>query len=145
MKEKIVYQFRRRGLYRSITSALLLAGALSAGAVVSFPAAALAQDQAATAPDNSKQNAHQGITADQQSDRKKDMALTRKIRKSVISDKSLSTYAHNVKIITRHGVVTLKGPVASEDEKQVIASKAESIAGGGAKVRNELTVDASGK
>ena len=41
----------------------------------------------------------------------------RKIRRSVAGDKSLSTYGHNVKIISQHGKVTLKGPVNSDDEK----------------------------
>ena len=65
--------------------------------------------------------------------------ITKKIRQSLIADKSLSTYGHNVKIITRHGEVILKGPVHSEDEKQAIASKAEEVAGSG-KVSNQLTV-----
>ena len=106
----------------------------------------LAQDsaQTATAPDNSAQNKAPGSTADQQSDRKSDMAITRKIRRSIIADKSLSTYAHNVKIITRHGTVTLKGPVKTEDEKQAVASKAEAVVGNASKVSNQLTVDTSG-
>lgn len=49
-------------------------------------------------------------------------------------------YAHNVKIITRHGVVTLKGPVKSEDEKQVIANKAEAVVGNTEMVKNDLTI-----
>ena len=54
-------------------------------------------------------------------------------------DKNLSTYAHNVKVITRHGEVTLKGPVRSEDERQVIEAKAVEVAGQG-RVANELTI-----
>lgn len=130
---------------RPVYATTLLAASLCIGATVAVPAAAFAQQQGTTAPDNSAQNTHRGMTADQQSDRKSDMAITRKIRKAVIADKSLSTYAHNVKIITRHGVVTLKGPVKSEDEKQAVANKAETVVGSGDKVRNELTVDASGK
>ena len=57
-----------------------------------------------------------------------------------MADKSLSTYAHNVKIIAKDGSVTLKGPVRSEQEKQTIASKAESIVGSPDKVTNQLTV-----
>jgi Predicted periplasmic or secreted lipoprotein len=62
-----------------------------------------------------------------------------KIRKSIVGDKSLSTYGHNVKVIVRSGVVTLKGPVQSEDEKKNIGAKAADVAGAD-KVQNELTV-----
>jgi osmotically-inducible protein OsmY len=65
--------------------------------------------------------------------------LTRKIRQSLTQDKSLSTYAHNVKIITRNGVVELKGPVRSQSEKDAVEAKATEIAGA-SKVKNELTV-----
>lgn len=77
--------------------------------------------------------------ADQQSNATGDRELTRKIRKAIVEDKSLSTYAHNVKIITRGGMVTLKGPVKSEDEKKAIVSKATELAGA-SNVKDELTV-----
>ena len=56
-----------------------------------------------------------------------------------MKDKSLSTYAHNVKIIAQDGKVALKGPVRSEDERTNIASKAAAVAGD-SNVTNELTV-----
>jgi osmotically-inducible protein OsmY len=56
-----------------------------------------------------------------------------------MNDKSLSTYAHNVKIITQDGQVTLKGPVRSESEKQTIETKATEVAGAN-KVTNDLNV-----
>lgn len=58
-----------------------------------------------------------------------DRELTKKIRASIASDKSLSTYAHNIKIISQDGKITLRGPVRSEDEKAAIESKATAIAG----------------
>jgi osmotically-inducible protein OsmY len=64
-----------------------------------------------------------------------------KIRKAVMDDKSLSTSAHNVKIISQNGKVTLKGPVNSEDEKRVIEKAASEIAGAG-NVDNKITVKA---
>ncbi len=125
------------------------AAALIFAASLLIPAYATGSPQnsgsSTTAPDNSAQNRGQHTTADQQSNRRADLAMTRKIRRSVVSDKTLSTYAHNVKIITRNGVVTLKGPVASEQEKQTVASKAEAVAGSTDKVNNQLTVDNSGK
>ena len=56
-----------------------------------------------------------------------------------MDDKSLSTYAHNVKMISQNGKVTLKGPVRSEEEKQTIEQKATEVAGAG-NVTNEITV-----
>jgi len=56
-----------------------------------------------------------------------------------MDDKNLSTYAHNVKIITRDGTVTLKGPVRTNDEKSAIEAKAVEIAGA-ANVKSEITV-----
>ena len=68
-----------------------------------------------------------------------DRAITQKIRKAVIEDKSLSTYAHNIKIITQDGKVTLRGPVRSEDEKNNLQAKAVAVAGD-ASVTNQLEV-----
>jgi hyperosmotically inducible periplasmic protein len=81
-------------------------------------------------------------TADQQKSNKSDRELTQQIRKSVYSDKSLSMTAHNVKIISRDGMVTLRGNVKSDDEKKSIEDKATGIAGAG-KVTSELTVSPS--
>jgi hyperosmotically inducible protein len=93
-----------------------------------------------TQPDNSAMNKHHKVTADQQTDAASDRALTAQIRKSIIADKTLSMYGHNVKIITINGVVTLKGPVKSEEEKQTIADLAAKASGGADKVTNSLTV-----
>jgi len=59
-----------------------------------------------------------------------------------MSDKSLSTSAHNVKVISQHGNVTLKGTVRSEEEKKAIQDKAASVAGA-SNVVNDLTVMAA--
>ena len=115
--------------------ALLLSAACS---VVVLPARAQQ-----TPPDNTKVNkadrAKGAVTADQQKDNAADLDLTKKIRQAVVGDKSLSTYAHNVKIVTQNGQVTLKGPVRSDQEKTTIEAKATEIAGPG-KVTNEMTV-----
>ena len=111
-------------------------------ATCSLPVVLQAQEtppQSSTSPDNSGHNKAHARTADQQSSASADRELTAKIRRSLIADKSLSTYGHNVKIITQQGAVTLKGPVHSEQEKQAIASKAEEVAGQG-KVTDQLTV-----
>jgi len=93
----------------------------------------------ATAPDNSAHNKAHNKTADQQAENDTDRTITQNIRKALMADKSLSTYGHNVKIITVNGAVTLKGPVHSEEEKQSIAAKAAEVAGQD-KVTNQLTV-----
>jgi hyperosmotically inducible periplasmic protein len=95
-------------------------------------------------PDNTavnKRDQNPGeATADQQKMNAADRALTAKIRKAVIADKSLSTYAHNVKIISQNGTVTLKGPVQSDDEVKSIIAKATERAGGPDKVVNQMSV-----
>jgi osmotically-inducible protein OsmY len=87
-----------------------------------------------------KQDANENATTAQtQKETTSDRELTQNVRKAIMADKSLSTYAHNVKVISQNGTVTLKGPVRSEEEKQAIAAKA-SEAAGNAKVVNELSV-----
>ena len=94
-------------------------------------------------PDNTKVNERDRSksepTADQQKENQSDRDITQQIRQSIVNDKSLSTYAHNVKIITQNGVVTLKGPVRSEAEKQNIEAKAIAVAGDG-KVTDNLDI-----
>jgi hyperosmotically inducible periplasmic protein len=95
------------------------------------------------APDNAKSNqadaSNKTATADGQANNAADLDLTKRIRQSVMADKSLSTYAHNVKIVTINGHVTLNGVVRSEEEKGAVESKAANIAGGD-KVTDELKV-----
>jgi osmotically-inducible protein OsmY len=96
-----------------------------------------------TPPDNTKVNQRDNDktepTADQQKENQSDRDIAQQIRKSVMKDKSLSTYAHNVKIIAQNGMVTLKGPVTSDDEKKSIERKAAAVVGQD-KVTNELEV-----
>lgn len=95
-------------------------------------------------PDNTKVNQRDrqpgAPTADQQKMNKADRDLTQQIRRAIMADKSLSTYAHNIKVISQNGVVTLKGPVHSEEEKKSIEAKATEVAGSSAKVNDEITV-----
>ena len=109
-------------------------------------ALALAQDsagQSAPASDNTKVNQRDRNpnepTADEQAENQSDRDLTQQIRQAITADETFSTYAHNVKVITQNGQVTLKGPVRSEDEKHAVEAKAAAIAGDG-KVTSELTV-----
>src|ERR1700739_2454385 len=57
------------------------------------------------ATDNTKMNQadrNDQSTADQQKDNRSDRELTQHIRQAILEDKSLSTYAHNVKIISQN-------------------------------------------
>ena len=121
-------------------------GIFTSGLLLSFwigPVYAQATDDT-TKPDNTsvnKRDRNPGeATADQQKMNAADRALTAKIRKSVVADKSLSTYAHNVKIISQNGTVTLKGPVHSDDEVTSIMAKASEVAGSPDKVVNQMSV-----
>ena len=113
---------------------------------IAFGSAAVWAQDASTAPaDNTKTNQSDrdanGTTADQQKNNPSDVELARQIRKALVNDKSLSTNAHNVKVIVHGGVVTLKGPVNSADEKQSVESKASQLAGAD-RVTSELQIAA---
>jgi len=103
----------------------------------------LRAQQQPPAPDNTKVNTRDrkptAVTADQQKNNKTDLETTRQIRKALVADKSLSTYAHNVKVVTQNGKVTLKGPVRSEDEKKAVEAKAVEVAGAG-NVTNQISI-----
>ena len=92
-----------------------------------------ASQPADTQPDNTKINQRDRnsneATADQQKANRSDRDITQQVRKAIIADKSLSTYAHNIKIVTVNGSVTLNGVVRSEDEKGAVEMKATNIAG----------------
>ena len=118
----------------TVVPSLLLAGSVLAGPI---------QQEQQPAPDNTKTNqgdaSKNAKTADQQKMNPADRETTKKIRSALMDDKSLSTYAHNIKIINTDGMVTLKGPVRSEDEKSAIEAKARQVAGD-SNVTNNLTV-----
>jgi hyperosmotically inducible protein len=97
-----------------------------------------------TKPDNTnvnKRDRNAGeVTADQQKANEAYRELTKNIRRSIIADKSLSTYAHNIKIVSQNGAVTLKGPVKSDDEKTALVAKAVEVAGSADKVTDQISV-----
>jgi hyperosmotically inducible periplasmic protein len=116
--------------------------ALAAGILMAGTALVSAQDNSA-APDNTKVNQRDRNpnepTADQQKSNSSDRDMTRQIRQSITADKQISTYGHNVKVITQNGTVTLKGPVRSEEEKKAIEAKAAEVAGAD-KVSDEMEI-----
>lgn len=80
----------------------------------------------------------QSSTAEQ-GESKTDLEITARIRRAVVADESLSMYAHNIKIYTRNGHVTLRGAVRTQEEKRVTEKMAENVAGKG-KVTNRLQI-----
>lgn len=79
---------------------------------------------------NVRDQANTTLTPEDQKETKKDIRITAHIRKAVVKDKSLSMDAHNAKIITRNGVVTLRGPVknvAESKKLQKIAKKTRGV------------------
>jgi hyperosmotically inducible periplasmic protein len=135
-------RFRKGSINMSIISFRIVAlAAFALLCVTGAPKAsvALAQPSSLQAPDNSNQNKGQTETADNQANSKADRQITAKIRKAITSEKDLSTYAHNIKIITVNGEVTLKGPVQTDDEKQKVATLAANVVSPD-KIVNELTV-----
>jgi len=122
--------------FRSIVRVSTLGGFL-------WTFAQLGAFQQTPAPDNTKINqrdrASGSPTADQAKNTVSDREIMQQIRKAIVSDKELSTYGKNVKVIAQNGKVTLKGPVHTEDERRNIEAKAVQVAGSG-NVTNQLTV-----
>jgi hyperosmotically inducible periplasmic protein len=119
---------------------LSLALALGAFVVIaSQPARVAAQ----TAPDNTERNERDRggdtLTPTDQGESDADREITRSIRKAVVAEDAFSVDAKNVKIITRDGVVTLRGPVETAEEKARIGSLA-STPNGVRKVDNQIEV-----
>ncbi len=64
-----------------------------------------------------------------QSETETDRQITLQIRKALMEDNCLSSKAKNLKIITVNGLVTLRGPVSTKEEKSIVVAKARQIAG----------------
>lgn len=99
---------------------------------------------ATTAPDNSDRNKRDreagAKTPLDQSEASADVKITAAIRRAILDDKSMSVNAQNVKIVTEQsGVVTLRGPVDTQAEKDAIEAKAKAVAGV-TRVDNQLEV-----
>ena len=81
------------------------------------------------------------VTPEEQGGEEGDREITAAIRRAIVKDDSLSLNAHNVKIITRDGTVTLRGPVDNTAERTKIAQLAEKTEGV-TRVDNQLEIDA---
>jgi osmotically-inducible protein OsmY len=126
----------------SVGLSLALAG--SAAFAQTTPAAPAAPaGQTTPSADSTKMNARDRdnteSTAQSQPNAKGDRELLAAVRRSVVKDKSLSTMAHNVKILASNGVITLRGPVKSDDEKSKVEALAKQVAGVSS-VQNNLDI-----
>ena len=126
----------RKILRSSLLAVLALSGCF---ALVAFQDAGTSSTPADNTTVNQRDRNKSEPTADQQKNNQSDLDLTKQIRRALLKDKSLSTNAHNVKIISQNGMVTLKGPVNSDTEKQAVEAKAAEIAGAD-KVSSDLQV-----
>lgn len=118
---------------RQAATTLALALTLAGGAAFAQTTPTAPPGQATPSADNTRMNDRDhgstGDTAQSQSNAKGDRELLAAVRRSVVKDKSLSTTAHNVKILAANGVVTLRGPVKSEEEKTKVEALAKQVAG----------------
>lgn len=89
---------------------------------------------------NTRDSSGHTMTSGDQSETEADRTITQNVRKAVIADSSLSALAKNIKIITNKGVVTLRGPVNSDNEKEAIGNKAMQVQGV-TRVDNQLEVN----
>jgi hyperosmotically inducible periplasmic protein len=127
--------------FRTAVRSFLFASLLGSWTLVlaQEPAGQTASPQADNTRVNERDRNKNEPTADQQKENRSNRDITQQIRQEILKDKSLSTYAHNVKIITQNGMVTLKGPVRSEGEKKTVEAKATEVAGEN-KVTSELDI-----
>jgi len=131
-----------------VLPALVLAASWAAAQTPSYQSSATNTDNSTTSSDSTvpadntktnKDTTNRTRTADDQKENDTDRGLTQEIRKGVMADKSLSTYAHNVKIVSMNGTVTLNGVVRTDEEKTAVEQIAAKAAGGD-HVVNELKV-----
>lgn len=91
------------------------------------------QGQTTTRVDNTNINERDkdgaNRTPQDQSNNPQDREQLAAVRRAIVNNKSLSTMAHNVKILVEGGTVTLRGPVKSEEEKAKVESLVKQVKG----------------
>lgn len=123
--------------YPATVASLAVATALFAGSAHS------SEPVTANDVDNSKVNVrdkHDTTTLPtDQPNNSADLKVAAAVRSAIVDDDSLSMSAHNVKLVAVGGVVVLRGPVDSQDEKTKVGKIAGAIAGV-SKVENHLEI-----
>jgi len=121
---------------------LMAAAASACGADTKEPEPATPAASADNTAVNTRDSSGATATPPDQGENETDLAITAKIRQAIVDDKALSINAQNVKVITNTGIVTLRGPVKSQQEKTAIEEKAKQVAGV-TKVDNQLEIEAA--
>ena len=115
------------------TATWLLLAVLAGGSPLVYPQTTNTGKTATPDADNTRMNKadqkNTQPTAQNQSNEKADRELAAAVRKAIVRDKSLSTNAHNVKVIAKDGTVTLRGPVRSDDEKTKVSQLTRQVEG----------------
>ena len=128
--------------YTFLTLAILTMAGCNEGKTTATNATSTPTDNAAVKRDNTEVNVRDRTDAVKtpidQNENQADIDITAGIRQRVV-DTKMSVNAQNVKIITQDGKVTLRGPVASQEEKAQIEKLAHDIAGA-SNVVSELEV-----
>jgi hyperosmotically inducible protein len=123
-------------------SALCIAASMAACSVAIAkdpPPPGASSDRADNTAMNERDRSGETPTSFDQPNNKADIDLAANVRKAIVGEKSLSTKAHNVKLIASAGVVTLRGPVDSADEKATVDKVVASVRGV-SRVDNQLDI-----
>jgi len=131
---------------KTVTTALCacLIGVIGSSALAQ-QSVAVASDLPAAADNttvNQRDKSQETLKSTDQPNNKVDIKLAAAVRRAIEQDKSLSTMAHNVKLVASNGIVTLRGPVRSDEEKASVGKCAEHVAGV-SRVDNQLDVKAN--
>jgi hyperosmotically inducible protein len=110
---------------KRLLAVMVLVGALTA----CRPAPQREMYAAGNSGKNVRDRSDAAVTCDDQANTRSEMHIARAIREAVMADAALSTIAHNLTIIAARGIVTLRGPVKSGEEKANIGAKARQVAG----------------
>lgn len=89
---------------------------------------------------NVRDRSERAVLPTDQSESPDDRAITQRIRQTIMGSSHLSLMAKNVKIITQHGAVTLRGPVETGEERATIAQVAQDVVGSAQAVENQLEI-----
>lgn len=89
---------------------------------------------------NTRDKSGDTLTPQKQTNTDSDIDVLAAVRSAIVDDKNLSIAAHNVKIMVVKGVVTLRGPVKTANEKARVEELTRKIAGV-VSIDNRLDID----
>ena len=123
------------------SAACVVALTFSSGAFAqqAVPASATSSAMADNTAVNQRDRSAGTVTPLDQPNDKADIKLAAHVRRAIVKDKSLSMSAHNLKLVAAKGVVTLRGPVASADEKARVETLVSAV-NGVSRVDNQLDI-----